>query len=312
VLLFGALTPPLAALCGVACERSLAVLEWMVEVTQNALDLHYWTPGPAAWWVGGCYAALAAWASFPRLHLPRRWLLTLVACWMAVGLLPSDQGFPSVAGDRPLGHRAGLLGASNIGGSRDELACTFIAVGHGVSVVVYVSPVMFDDETPALAVLRAAIDATGVPLKETSLGDRLVGNDGVLAEVRHPPPRGTLGTDNANSIVLDISAHGRRILLTGDLEGTPLAELLEEEPVDYDVALAPHHGSNFSNPPGFAAWATPDVTVISGGAGDISEEVKQAYRAYGSSVYHTAEVGAVRVTIRPEGMYTQTWRDLQD
>lgn len=74
--------------------------------------------------------------------------------------------------------------------------------------------------------------------------------DGCRIEVLHPPRRGVLGSDNANSIVLDIEYQGRRVLLTGDLETPGLDDLLAEAPLDTDVLLAPHHGSAFSDPPG--------------------------------------------------------------
>jgi beta-lactamase superfamily II metal-dependent hydrolase len=62
------------------------------------------------------------------------------------------------------------------------------------------------------------------------------------------------------------------------------------------------------HPPGFAAWATPQVTVISGGQRDILPEVKAAYALYGSRIYHTAEDGAVRVTMSRTAVHVQTWR----
>jgi competence protein ComEC len=375
VLVFGPWLPPLAAACGAVCDGSLAVLEWMTAVAQDLLHLHFWTPGPATWWVLGCYAGLAAWASFPRRRPPRRWLAATLAGWMALGFLPPDHGFPAVASqpDQSQPAPAALLGWTSRAQEAPQLACTFIAVGHGVSVLVefpngrtllydaggmgppglvareiagvlwsrglrrvdavvlshadadhynalpdllkqfgvgavYVSPVMFDEPTPALDALRDAIHQAHAPLREISLGDRLAAAPGVLAEVVHPPRRGVLGTDNANSIVLHLEAYGRRVLLTGDLEGPALESLLEEEPVGYDAALAPHHGSNHSNPPGFAAWARPHATVISGAQRDINPQVQSAFRGAGSSVYHTAQDGAVRVTLRPEGMYVQTWR----
>ena len=88
-----------------------------------------------------------------------------------------------------------------------------------------------------------------MPLRETWSGDRL--STGVTQiEVLHPPRRGVLGSDNANSIVLAVEYQGRRVLLTGDLESPGLDDLLAEEPLDCDVVLAPHHGSGFSDPPG--------------------------------------------------------------
>jgi competence protein ComEC len=68
--------------------------------------------------------------------------------------------------------------------------------------------------------------------------------------VLHPPPEGVPGNDNARSIVIDLEARGRRLLLTGDLEGTGLDRLLVRPKTRYDVILAPHHGSARSNPPG--------------------------------------------------------------
>jgi competence protein ComEC len=167
---------------------------------------------------------------------------------------------------------------------------------------------MFENQSPPLLALREAIQRTGVPIEEISMGDRLAAGDEVHIEVIHPPPRGTLGTDNADSIVLHIEAYGRRVLLTGDLEGRGMDDLLAEAPLAYDAVLAPHHGSTNSNPPGFAAWSTPQVTVISGGLSDISPVVKSAYTAVGSRVFHTAEDGAVRVTLAPAVVHVQTWR----
>jgi competence protein ComEC len=84
--------------------------------------------------------------------------------------------------------------------------------------VVYVSPVMFDDQTPTLKALKAALDARKTPCKELRAGQRLPGGENCRIEVLHPPRRGILGNHNANSLVLAIDYRGRRILLPGDLE----------------------------------------------------------------------------------------------
>jgi competence protein ComEC len=376
----GELFPPLAGLCGAVCDGSLAALEGLILFAQNAAELHFWTPGPAAWWVLGTYAGLAGCAAFPRWRPSRRWLIAGATAWMALGLAPPDTGF----GPPPTDARPWLVqaGAANIlpvaeTAPQEQIDCTFIAVGHGISTliefpdgrtllydagslgppttgaraiasvlwsrglrhidavvlshadadhynalpellkrfsvgVVYVSPLMFDEETPALTALRAEILETNTPLEEISLGDRLAAGEDVLVEVLHPPARGVIGNDNANSIVLHVEAHGRKLILPGDLEGRALEDLLLEEPIDYDVILAPHHGSSRSNPAGFAEWTTPEMTVISGARSDISEEVKNAYRGVGSRVYHTAEDGAVRITLRRDSVFAQTWRGGSD
>ncbi|MEQ8791379.1 MAG: ComEC/Rec2 family competence protein [Pirellulaceae bacterium] len=175
---------------------------------------------------------------------------------------------------------------------------------------VYVSPVMFRDDSPALDALRRKIDEAGVPLREVSSLDRFATPPEYHLEVLHPLPQGVAGSDNANSIVLLVEYDGRRILLPGDLETPGLEDVLAEQPLDTNVAMAPHHGSGRSNPSGFAAWSTPEFVVISGGHSSMSAEVRQAYEQSGAEVLHTAEVGAVRIRIAPgEEIEVRSWRE---
>ena len=127
-------------------------------------------------------------------------------------------------------------------------------------------------------------------------------------EVLHPPRRGIIGGDNANSIVLRIDHAGKTILLPGDLDSPGLDDVLAEEPVDCDVVLAPHHGSSNSDPPALAAWSTPEWVVVSGGPGDKHPATIAAYTDAGGRVLHTAEEGAVRVVIRNGELDVRTWR----
>jgi competence protein ComEC len=174
--------------------------------------------------------------------------------------------------------------------------------------VVYVSPVMFWERSGALAALEVAIADAGVPLRATWGGDRLRTQGEAQVEVLHPPQRGVLGSDNANSIVLSIESHGRRVLLTGDLESPGLDDLLAEEPLDCDVVLAPHHGSVFSDPPQFAAWSSPTWAIVSGGPQDRLDLMAGAYEARGARVLHTALRGAVQVKIAARDLSVETWR----
>jgi competence protein ComEC len=177
---------------------------------------------------------------------------------------------------------------------------------------IYVSPVMFETPQPAVAELAADIQKSGVPLRTIHAGDRLGNSLGVRLEVLHPPRKGVIGSDNANSILLLVEYAGRRLLLTGDLESPGLDDVLAEEPLDCDVVLAPHHGSARSNPTGFSLWSTPEHVIISGGRNveDIPdiESVKDAYRARGAEVYHTAEDGLVRVELTESGVAATTFR----
>jgi competence protein ComEC len=162
---------------------------------------------------------------------------------------------------------------------------------------VYVSPLMFDEPRGAVAALQRAIEQHSVPVQTIYAGDRLRTDDDCQITVLHPPRKGVLGTDNANSIVLRIEHAGRRVLLTGDLESPGLQAVLAEEPLDCDVLLAPHHGSRFSDPPGLADWATPEFLVISGGARDRAEDVFAAYESRGTRLLHTHQAGAIEFSL---------------
>jgi competence protein ComEC len=105
------------------------------------------------------------------------------------------------------------------------------------------------------------------------------------------------GEDNANSIVLAVEHRGRRILLPGDLASPGLEAVLAEMPWGCDVLVAPHHGSRQSDPPGLAAWCTPEVVVISGSNRYDVARTAETYRAAGAQVLHTAACGSVRVRI---------------
>jgi competence protein ComEC len=112
--------------------------------------------------------------------------------------------------------------------------------------------------------------------------------------------------------VLAVESGGRRILLTGDLEGAGMARLLAQPSYDCDVLLAPHHGSPRSNPPGIAAWSHPEWVVISGGrSSDRAEPVAEAYRQRGAEVFHTAYDGAVRFRFLEDRIDAACWTDGQ-
>jgi competence protein ComEC len=91
------------------------------------------------------------------------------------------------------------------------------------------------------------------------------------------------------------------------LESPGLDDVLAEEPLDCDVLLAPHHGSAASDPPGFAAWSTPEWIVISGGQRDRIEAAATAYASRGGRVLSTAAAGAVRVSIAEEKLSVDCW-----
>jgi competence protein ComEC len=174
---------------------------------------------------------------------------------------------------------------------------------------VYVSPVMFRGEPPALVELRTAIESAGVPLRELVAGDRLAAGPDTRLTVLHPVADIYYKSDNANSIVLEIEYAGTTLMLPGDLEPPGLQQLLAEEPRPTPIVMAPHHGSGNSNPQGFAAWSTPKYVVISGGRGHDDSPVNRAFSNAGAEVLHTAERGAIRFTITAAGTAVEPFRN---
>jgi competence protein ComEC len=136
-------------------------------------------------------------------------------------------------------------------------------------------------------------------------GDRLRLDERVQIEVLRPARGDAFGKDNANSIVLCFEFAGRRILLTGDLEGEGLAALIAEPPRKIDVLLSPHHGSPAANPPELAAWAEPRYVIASGGRTARPELLEKSY--VGAQVFSTFEDGAVTCEIAADGTL-RVWR----
>jgi competence protein ComEC len=112
LLTIGAVVPPVAWLCGRGCELSFGFIEWCVAAAQQLPGSHFWVPGPPDWWLWGFYGGLGLLAAFPRLRPPRRWCAGLLAGWVLAGFAAA--------------HRH----------DSQSLDCTFLSVGHGLSVLV--------------------------------------------------------------------------------------------------------------------------------------------------------------------------------
>lgn len=156
------------------------------------------------------------------------------------------------------------------------------------------------DHPAVLAVLGDA-RARGIPVVEAGAGDRFELIPGLAARALHPPP-GWLpdAPDNDRSLVLDLSPGGRHLLLTGDLEGAGLAELVAGPSFPIDAMLAPHHGGRSSNPGWLYDWAAPGMVVSSQrGPRAGSTDPLAALDGRGIPVLRTWERGAV--LLRPAG-----------
>ena len=139
------------------------------------------------------------------------------------------------------------------------------------------------------------------------------------------PPAAAGTRDNETSLVLAVESAGRRLLLTGDLEGEALARFVASDPDSCDVLVAPHHGSRTSLPPDIARATEADWVVVSGQAAAGWPEVRDAYaraRLDGGlvSVIKTgpgtdSDGGAIALTLTASGVQVEQfdgnrWREV--
>ena len=96
-------------------------------------------------------------------------------------------------------------------------------------------------------------------------------------------------------MVLRLQCHGYTLLLTGDLEGPGLEQLLRLPPQPVDVLMAPHHASKKSDPSGLARWARPKVVVACIGTANNPTYTQQDYTRSGAHFLGTWPHGAITV-----------------
>lgn len=140
--------------------------------------------------------------------------------------------------------------------------------------------------------------------------------DGVRFELLHPEStqaRAKKGNDL--SCVLKVSAGGRSMLLTGDIELPAEAELVRRgatalaerghATLAADVLLVPHHGSRTSSSAGFLAAVRPAAAVVPVGYrnrfGHPNAGVMGRYSSMNIRIFRTDRDGAVTVGLSNEG-----------
>ncbi len=169
-------------------------------------------------------------------------------------------------------------------------------------------PHFADDDNPAAVRLVAALRERGTPVRELS-APASWRSGAVSFQALHPPEIWRPdASDNARSLVLEVSSLGRRMLLTGDLDGPGLVELASKPPPNppIDLMLSPHHGGRSANPPWLYDWARPRAVVVSQkppipGARDALTLLD----ARSIILHRTWKSGAVRLRWTPEGIVTR-------
>ncbi|NJD35656.1 MAG: DNA internalization-related competence protein ComEC/Rec2 [Betaproteobacteria bacterium] len=132
--------------------------------------------------------------------------------------------------------------------------------------------------------------------------------DGVRFEMLHPGTEALSRKTNDVSCVLLITAGGRSMLLTSDIEAVSEQSLLAERRPALAAAVmtVPHHGSKTSSTPGFiAAVAARDVIFPVGYRnrfGHPKEDVVARYGQSGARLHRTDADGAVSVSLAAAGI----------
>jgi len=117
-LALGSFVPPVAMLCGPVCDQCLHLLEQMIAAGRGWPGSYAWRPAPPVWWVAVFYAGCGIAAALPPLR-PSRSKLTALAFVWALGAFVLAAQPPLAVRWRPR-----------------PLACHFVAVGHGIAVLI--------------------------------------------------------------------------------------------------------------------------------------------------------------------------------
>ena len=155
---------------------------------------------------------------------------------------------------------------------------------------IVVPPAFLENDSWSVEELLRQARGAGIPVRSTQAGESFAVDPLCRIRVLHPaagnvPPQPTRATtsapaptpDNETSLVLSVEAAGRRLLLTGDLEGESLARFIASDPDSCDVLVAPHHGSHSSLPPDIARATAADWVIVSGLGASGWPEVREAY-----------------------------------
>lgn len=154
---------------------------------------------------------------------------------------------------------------------------------------IVVTKPFLESDSPAVAEVLRRVRGVGIPLRIVHAGDSFPLDQCCRIRILHPhdsshpqaaPSEGGSSarpSDNETSLVMAVDSAGRRLLLTGDLEGEALRRFVASGPGECDVLVAPHHGSRTTLPPDIARVTAADWVFISGAGGRGWSDVRQAY-----------------------------------
>lgn len=132
--------------------------------------------------------------------------------------------------------------------------------------------------------------------------------DGVTFEVLYPRDVDYESgmAENDLSCVVQVRTADHQVLLTGDIEASAEAFLLERygEKLRSSVLVIPHHGSRTSSTEAFVSTVRPAIALLPAGWRNRfrlpNRQVVERYHLAGANIYSSAEHGAVSLTLGSE------------
>jgi competence protein ComEC len=163
--------------------------------------------------------------------------------------------------------------------------------------------VMTENEhaTPAVAVLKEAIEKENADIIFARAGQKFDLGDGTILEILFPDRDPTHLESNTSSIVAELSYGDSEFLFTGDSPKSIEEYLVSVSgtQLDSDVLKVGHHGSKTSTADTFVSAVTPSFTVVSAGKdnsyGHPHQEVTSLLNARGIPLKNTADGGSVHL-----------------
>ncbi|HZB79663.1 MAG TPA: MBL fold metallo-hydrolase [Nitrososphaera sp.] len=151
-----------------------------------------------------------------------------------------------------------------------------------------------------------------IPLRSVSEGESINLDPTVKIDVLNPPASIPDGSNNEaefndNSVVLKLTYGNFSALLTGDMEERNEARLVFKNAttLDADVLKAGHHGSRTSSSLAFLNAVTPEVVIISLGAGNSyghpHQEALDRISAFGAQFLHRTDIDGTITLISDAG-----------
>jgi competence protein ComEC len=168
------------------------------------------------------------------------------------------------------------------------------------------TPTFAERDNTAVRTVLDALKDQRIPMRVIRAGDILQAGD-VTLEVLHPPADGPPGKENFRSLVLRVRHLDHVLLLTGDMEGPGMAQVLEQPAGQIDVLMAPHHGSKTANTPALADWARPRVVISCEGPPRGPSRPAEPFTPQGATFLGTWPHGAVTVRSSAAGLTVETF-----